>query len=743
MSQAAEVDERAPPVAPAAGRRERPQRSAAEQARALARSAPVLLLFVAALYSTAHVLLWWARSDLLPNAVVSIVLPSMAYEDWPHIDSAVHRLGTAALDRECPALQVVVVGCLRPLPEFAKSALLTVSLVSACHANGTDPGPDPAPLYAAAARHVTAPYVLLGPLAEHVVREGYPKSDHILSARFLKGVVQRLQEEWATDIVGATSCDANGTVVSGGAWPSRVGPGPLEFFHRGRGLKVPVVRDYHPVYEGASPVTRVFAAPLAGAVMSAELWRSIVAEAAAAGGTATEGALVAASKALGARHGVMEDYIAVVPRRLAQGRWIASLAGSATVDALAAKFVRDTMPLQGLNVVWDLYCGCTGLNNEAINYLVPLETRANVAAVAGQGCWCGGYPDHVRSSLARIGQRRFDRIDVWVSHKPPKSYPTFPYHGLWKVPVRPKYVIGRSMSESAPIPPAWLERFALVDEVWVPSHWHRAVFASSGVPEHKLRVVPEAIDTRLYDPEVVVALELPAVPSFSRRPFRFLSVFKWEPRKGPDVLLRAYWEAFSDSDDVVLYLHTYMYQGSDPRNAARVADAVRAAAVRVGLGEQWDRKTLPPVVVLSRELSASEMPRLYKAADAFVLPTRGEGWGMPIMEAMAMQLPTIATNWSGCTMLVDAETAYPLDIEGLERAEDVPGVSGANGPSQPQWAKPSVAHLKELMRSVYFSRGEAARKGLLARKKIVAQYSQERVADIVESRLSEIQALIQ
>ena len=46
------------------------------------------------------------------------------------------------------------------------------------------------------------------------------------------------------------------------------------------------------------------------------------------------------------------------------------------------------------------------------------------------------------------------------------------------------------------------------------------------------------------------------------------------------------------------------------------------------------------------------MPRavlrnLYAAADAFVLPTRGEGWGLPIAEAMAMAMPVIATNWSG------------------------------------------------------------------------------------------------
>jgi glycosyltransferase involved in cell wall biosynthesis len=34
-----------------------------------------------------------------------------------------------------------------------------------------------------------------------------------------------------------------------------------------------------------------------------------------------------------------------------------------------------------------------------------------------------------------------------------------------------------------------------------------------------------------------------------------------------------------------------------------------------------------------------EMPHIYSQAHAFVLPSRGEGWGRPYMEAMSMQLP--------------------------------------------------------------------------------------------------------
>ena len=43
-----------------------------------------------------------------------------------------------------------------------------------------------------------------------------------------------------------------------------------------------------------------------------------------------------------------------------------------------------------------------------------------------------------------------------------------------------------------------------------------------------------------------------------------------------------------------------------------------------------------------------------------MLPSRGEGWGRPHVEAMAMGLPVIATNWSGTTAYLDVEVGYPI-----------------------------------------------------------------------------------
>jgi len=55
---------------------------------------------------------------------------------------------------------------------------------------------------------------------------------------------------------------------------------------------------------------------------------------------------------------------------------------------------------------------------------------------------------------------------------------------------------------------------------------------------------------------------------------------------------------------------------------------------------------------------------MYHSADAFVLPTRGEGWGVPIAEAMSMALPVIVTNFSGPTAYATPDNSYLIPILG-------------------------------------------------------------------------------
>lgn len=146
----------------------------------------------------------------------------------------------------------------------------------------------------------------------------------------------------------------------------------------------------------------------------------------------------------------------------------------------------------------------------------------------------------------------------------------------------------------------------------------------------------------------------------------------------------------------------------------------------------------PTLYVVNSHIADADFPRFYKAGDAFVLPSRGEGWGRPHVEAMAMGLPVISTNWSGITAYLDESVGYPIAVDGL-----VP-VSGSGDDIMwwfrgLKWAQPSVKHLAQLMRRVYSNRAEAAARGAAGRVRMVKLYSPEAIADVVVKELQRIQ----
>jgi len=86
------------------------------------------------------------------------------------------------------------------------------------------------------------------------------------------------------------------------------------------------------------------------------------------------------------------------------------------------------------------------------------------------------------------------------------------------------------------------------------------------------------------------------------------------------------------------------------------------------------------IIAMSR-LPIDKMVMLYCAADAFVVTSHGEGFGRPSLEAMAMGLPVIATNFSGLTAFVRDDVAFPIPVYGLEQHNGQVSVGGSS--SQP------------------------------------------------------------
>jgi glycosyltransferase involved in cell wall biosynthesis len=345
-----------------------------------------------------------------------------------------------------------------------------------------------------------------------------------------------------------------------------------------------------------------------------------------------------------------------------------------------------------------------------------------------QRCWLKANvtksvecPGLVSKYLSRPPLRR---IDVW--------------HGRCEVDEIKKaqknavFVVARLMTESNHFrnTPGVLECALAADEIWVPSNFHLEVFKRSGVREDKLIVIPEAVDPDLwiYSADRVKAKQ-------ANSSFVFLSVFKWERRKGWDILLDAYWEAFGVDDNVVLRLRSWK-PSWEPGSAdidKLISDYALSKKRSLPSHSEkgwYSRSDLPMVEWIgsaysphAEELTRVDMRNLYRSVDCFVLASRGEGWGLPAAEAMTMGIPTIVTNFSGPTAFATSETAYLIPVSEIDRAG---------------FAIVEVELLVRLLRQVYLDNLKAQVKGAAARNRMSTYFSPKAVGSVIANRLKVI-----
>ncbi|MGI9540109.1 MAG: glycosyltransferase family 4 protein, partial [Miltoncostaeaceae bacterium] len=187
-----------------------------------------------------------------------------------------------------------------------------------------------------------------------------------------------------------------------------------------------------------------------------------------------------------------------------------------------------------------------------------------------------------------------------------------------------------------------------------------------GVPTERIVVIPNGVDPERFRPGLEpLLLGDDVAPGFR---FLFVGGFLW--RKGIDILLDAYERAFSRADDVTLLLKDFGALGPY---------VPQEAAERVG--RMAEDPAAPRIAHFTGTLPESDMPRLYAAADCLVHPYRGEGYGLPIAEAMACGLPVIIPDRGAARDFTDAETAVLVSSR-VVRGEPEVGGHRLAGPSE-------------------------------------------------------------
>jgi glycosyltransferase involved in cell wall biosynthesis len=276
-----------------------------------------------------------------------------------------------------------------------------------------------------------------------------------------------------------------------------------------------------------------------------------------------------------------------------------------------------------------------------------------------------------------------------------------------------RYTIGYWFWELSIFRDEWVPFAGYVDEVWVATKFvQQAVAAKCAIPVRRMRlpVVPPPLPPRgrahFGIPDGAVA---------------FLYVFdvsSQTERKNPLAAIRAFRKAALPHDRAVLVLK----MGNPEYDRAGVR---RLHEETAGLN----------VVILDGYLDRPDLFALLNAADCYLSPHRAEGFGLTLLESMALGKPVIATAYSGNMDFMTAENSFPLDYTLVSLTRDYgPYMRGA------VWADPDIDKAADLIRHVASARDDAAARGARGRRMVEEIYSPAATGAAMRARLDAIRA---
>ena len=310
------------------------------------------------------------------------------------------------------------------------------------------------------------------------------------------------------------------------------------------------------------------------------------------------------------------------------------------------------------------------------------------------------------ANLANHVNKRLRNVKVHVRHQWPPNFKP-PESGAW-VMIQPW--------EFGGIPLEWVAPMRdVVDELWVPTHWVKDCYVDSGIPAEKVKVIPNGVDLGIFNPEG------DTFPLKTQKSFKFLFVGGSIYRKGIDVVLNAYAAAFTSRDDVVLVIKDQ--SGNTYGNTGITEELAKMRA---------DRADLPEIEYICNPLTELEIAALYRSCNILVHPYRGEGYGLPIAEAMSCGIPVIVTQGGAADDFVSSAVGH------LIPATRRPTRVQPFNPSAPGFwlLEPDAHSVTKAMRSAFENTDLTSAMGRRARSHALKNLSWDLAVELATDRIN-------
>ena len=258
-----------------------------------------------------------------------------------------------------------------------------------------------------------------------------------------------------------------------------------------------------------------------------------------------------------------------------------------------------------------------------------------------------------------------------------------------------------TMWEAEDMPHDLLDGIAQADYVVVPSRNSKDCIKKAGIPV-TIYVCKQAIDTDFWE------YRQRTVPHYSEEAVRYLWVGAPNIRKGYDLAVKAFHHAFYESGaNTELYIKSSFFK-------------------KDGEITRLDKHN---AIVDTRNLSLEGLRELYWSAHVFFFPSRGEGAGLPPLEAMCTGLPVIAPPYTGMKDYMYPAHSYPVEYQ----------MTVAHYGVSTKICECVMGDLVEKLRVTYNRLPEAFKKGEKARRFVLREFNLTQMG----TRLKEIFEKIQ
>jgi len=278
---------------------------------------------------------------------------------------------------------------------------------------------------------------------------------------------------------------------------------------------------------------------------------------------------------------------------------------------------------------------------------------------------------------------------------------------------------------------SWVDAINSMDLVIVPSEFTKKTFLNSGDIKTKIVVIPEYIQPQIIQ-ESIPPMELDIDTEFNFLMFGLITGPSPETdRKNTFYGIKWLCETFKDDPKVGVVIKTSLGRMTYI-DRKRTTDLLRKLLKEVRIGDY------PKFYLSHGYMSVDEVSSFYRSnkINALVSFTRGEGYGLPILEAAASGVPVMATGWSGHMDFLQKIKFSSFEYELLE--VDQSKIDGKIFVKGSKWASVKDKDVKRKLKKIRKSYDIPKEWASNGKKQLRDSLSPESVFKIYEEHLSDI-----